>query len=80
MASLHGPKVFQKVHAPELRGLAVLTTSMIKYKITRIRNDRVAVENTSLVQNEKEVDALKISKNITMFLHKVGWHATTDIP
>ena len=62
MASLHGPKVFQKVHAPGLRGFVGLTTSMRNHKITRARNNRVAVENTSLVQNEKEVDALKYSK------------------
>ena len=62
MASLHGPKVFQRVHAPGLRGFAGLTTSMRKHKITRVRKDGVAVENTSLVQNEKEVEALKFSK------------------
>ena len=62
MASLHGPKVFQRVHAPGLRGFAGLTTSMRKHKITRVRKDGVAVENTSLVQNEKEVDAPKFSK------------------
>ena len=62
MASLHGPKVFQRVHAPGLRGFAGLTTSMRKHKITRVRKDGVAVENTSLVQNEKEVDSLNFSK------------------
>ena len=62
MASLQGPKVFQREHAPGLRGFAGLTTSMRKHKITRVRKDGVAVENTSLVQNEKEVDALKFSK------------------
>ena len=62
MASLHGPKVFQRVHAPGLRGFAGLTTSMRKHKVTRVRKDGVAVENTSLVQNEKEVDALKSTK------------------
>ena len=62
MASLQGPKVFQREHAPGLRGFAGLTTSMRKHKVTRAKKDGVAVENTSLVQNEKEVDALKFSK------------------
>ena len=62
MASLHGPKMFQRVHAPGLRGFVGLTTSMRKHKVTRARNNRVAVENSSLVQNEKEVDALKSTK------------------
>ena len=62
MASLHGPKMFQRVHAPGFRGFARLATSMRKHKVTRARKDGVAVENTSLVQNEKEVDALKFSK------------------
>ena len=43
-------------------GFAGLTTSMRKHQIIRVRNHRVAVENTSLVQNGKEVDALKSSK------------------
>ena len=62
MASLHGPKVFQRVHAPGLRGFAGLTTSMRKHKIIRSSNNRVEVENSSLVQNERVVDALKSSK------------------
>ena len=62
MASLHGPKVFQRVHAPGLRGFAGLTTSRRKYKVTRARMNRGAVENTRLVQNEKEVDTLNFSK------------------
>ena len=62
MALLQGPKVLQREHAPGLRGFAGLTTSMRKHKVTRARNHRVAVENTSLDQNEKEVDALKSSK------------------
>ena len=62
MALLQGPKGFQREHAPGLRGFAGLTTSMRKNKVTRVRKDGVAVENTSLVQNEKEVDALKFSK------------------
>ena len=62
MASLHGPKVFQKVHAPGLRGFVGLTTSGRKYKVIRARMKRVAVENTRLVQNEKEVDTLNFSK------------------
>ena len=62
MVSLHEPKVFQSVHAPGLRGFAGLTISMRKHKVTRARMNRVAVENTSLVQNEKEVDTLKFSK------------------
>ena len=62
MASLHGPKVFQRVHAPGLRGFVGLTTSRRKYKVTRGRLNRVAVENTRLVQNEKEVDTLNFSK------------------
>ena len=62
MASLHGPKVFQNVHAPRFRGSAGLTISMRKHKVTRARKYRVAVENTSLVQNEKGVDSLNSSK------------------
>ena len=62
MASLHGPKVFHKVHAPGLRGFVGLTTSRRKYKVTRARMNRVAVENTRLVQNEKEVGSLNSSK------------------
>ena len=62
MASLQGPKVFQRVHAPGHRGFAGLTTSMRNHKITRARNNRVAVENTSLVQNEKEVGSLNSSR------------------
>ena len=62
MASLLGPEVSQRVHAPGLRGFAGLTTSMRKHKVTRARMDGVAVENTSLVQNEEEVDSLNFSK------------------
>ena len=62
MTLFHGPKVFQRVHAPGLRVFAGLTTSMRKHKITRARNNRVAVENTTLVQNEKEVVSLNYSK------------------
>ena len=62
MASLHGLRVLQRVHAPGLRGFAWLTTSRRKHKVTRARMNRVAVENPSLVQNEKKVDALKFSK------------------
>ena len=62
MASLHGPKMFQRVHAPGFRGFAGLTTSMRKHKVIRARMKEVAVENTSLAQNGKEVDALKFSK------------------
>ena len=61
MASLHEPKMSQRVHAPGLRGFAGLTTSRRKYKVTRARMNGVAVENTSLVQNEKEVGALNFS-------------------
>ena len=50
--------MFQTVHAPGLRGFAGLTTSMRKQKVTGARMNGVAVENTSLVQNEKEVGAL----------------------
>ena len=62
MASLHEPKMSQRVHAPGLRGFAGLTTSMRKHKVTRAINHRVAVENTRLDQNEKEVDTLNFSK------------------
>jgi len=62
MASLHGPKVFQRVPAPGLRGFGGLTTSRRKHKVTIARMKRVAVENTRLVQNEKEVDSLNFSK------------------
>ena len=61
MASLHGPKMSQRVHAPGLRGFAGFTTSMRKHKVTRARMDGVAVENTSLVQNEKEGGTLNFS-------------------
>ena len=62
MALLHGPKVFQRVHAPGLRGFAGLSKSMRKHKVTRARKNRVAAENTRLVQNEKEVGSLNSSK------------------
>ena len=62
MASLHGPKVFQRVHAPGLRGFVGLTISRRKHKVTRAKINRVAVEITRLDQNGKEVDALKSSK------------------
>ena len=62
MASLHEPKMSQRVHAPGLRGFVGLTTSRRKYKVTRARMNRVAVENTRLVQNEKEVDTLNFPK------------------
>ena len=62
MASLHGPKVFQRVHAPGLKGFAGLTTSMRKHKVTRARKNGVAVESTGLVQNENDADTLKNSK------------------
>ena len=62
MASLHGPKVFQRVHPLGLKGFAGLTRSMRKHKVTRAKINRVAVENTRLDQNEKEVDTLNFSK------------------
>ena len=62
MASLHEPKMFQRVHAPGLRGFAGLTRSRRKHKVTRAKINRVAVENTRLGQNEKEVDTLNFSK------------------
>ena len=62
MASLHGPKVFQRVHAPGLRGFAGLSISMGKHKVIRARKNRVAVENIRLAQNKKEVDTLNFSK------------------
>ena len=62
MASLHEPKMSQRVHAPGLRGFARLTRSRRKHKVTRAKINRVAVENTRLVQNEKEVDSLSFSK------------------
>ena len=54
--------MFQRVHAPGFRGFAGLTISMGKHKVIRARKNRVAVENTRLVQNEKEVDTLNFSK------------------
>ena len=62
MALLQGPKVFQREHAPGLKGFAGLAISMRKHKIIRASNNRVAVENSSLVQNEKEVGSLRFSK------------------
>ena len=59
MASLHGLRVLQRVHAPGLRGFAGLATSMRKHKVTRARKNGVAVESTGLVQNENDVDSLK---------------------
>ena len=52
----------QRVHAPGLRGFARLTRSRRKHKVTRAKINRVAVENTRLDQNEKEVDSLNFSK------------------
>ena len=51
-----------KSACPGLRGFVGLTTSRRKHKVTRARMKRVAVENTSLVQNEKEVDSLNFFK------------------
>ena len=62
MTLFHEPKICQWVHAPGLRGLVGLSTSRRKHKVTRARMDGVAVGNTSLVQNEKEVGSLKFSK------------------
>ena len=80
MASLHEPKMSQWVHAPGLRGFVGLTTSRRKHKVTRAKINRVAVENTRLGQNEKRLFHSIFPKNITRLLHKVGLHATTDIP
>ena len=38
----------------------------------RVSKDMVAVQIFKLDQNEKEVDSLKIFKDITGFLHKYG--------
>ena len=62
MVSSHEPKLFQRLHAPGLRGFVGLTTSRRKHKVTRAKIIRVAVENTRLDQNEKEVDSLNFSK------------------
>ena len=62
MASLHGPKVFQRVHAPGLRGLVGLSTSRRRHKVTGAKINRVAVEITRLDQNEKDVDSLNFPK------------------
>ena len=62
MASLHGLKVFQRVHALGLRGFAGLTRSRRKHKVTRAKIIWVAVEITRLGQNEKEADSLNFSK------------------
>ena len=59
---MHGPKFSQWVHALGLKGFAGLTRSRRKHKVTRAKINRVAVENTRLVQNEKEVDSLNFSK------------------
>ena len=64
MAPLHGPKMSQTVHAPGLRGFLGLTTSGRKHKVTRARMKRVAVENTRLVQNEKDVNSLNFSNEL----------------
>ena len=62
MALFHELKMIKRVHAPGLRGFVGLTTSRRKHKVTRAKMKRVAVENTRLDQNEKEVDTLNISK------------------
>ena len=62
MASLHEPKMSQRVHAPRHRGFAGLTRSRRKHKVTRAKITRVAVENTRLDQKEKEVETLNFSK------------------
>ena len=62
MALFHELKMIKRGHAPGLRGFAGLTTSRRKHKVTRARMKRVAVENTRLVQNGKEVDSLNFSK------------------
>ena len=62
MTLFHEPKIFKWVHAPGLRGLVGLSTSRRKNKIIGAKLNRVVVENTSLDQNENEVDSLKFFK------------------
>ena len=62
MTFFHEPKLIQWVHAPGFRGLVGLSTSRRKHKIFGAKLNRVAVENTSVVQNEKEVVSLNYSK------------------
>ena len=59
MASLHGPKVFQWLQAPGLRGFVGWSMRRRKHKIFGAKLNRVAVEITRLDQNGKEVDSLK---------------------
>ena len=62
MALFHEPKICQWLHAPGLRGLVGLSTSMRRHKVTGAKINRVAVEITRLDQNGKEVDSLKTFK------------------
>ena len=62
MTLFHEPKIFKWVHAPGLRGLVGLSTSMRRHKVTGAKINRVAVEITRLDQNENEVDSLNFFK------------------
>ena len=62
MPLLHGPKIFQWSQSPGLKGLVGLTNSRKNLMGTRAKQNRVAVENTKLNQNEDEDCLLKFSK------------------
>ena len=66
MASLHEPKMIQRVHAPGFRGFVGLSTSRRKHKIIGAKINRVAVEITRLDQNGKEVDSLQIFQRTSL--------------
>ena len=56
---MHGPKIFQWVQSPGLKGLVRWTISRKDLMGTRAKQNRVAVENTKLGQRAKEDDFLK---------------------
>ena len=62
MASSHGPKVFQWLHAPGLRGFVGWSTSRGKNQGPKSKQEYGCCTNIMLDQNEDEVDSLKIFK------------------
>ena len=60
--SLHALKILQWVQSPGLKGFAGRAKGRKKLRVTRAKQNRVAVQITKLDQNEKEVDSLKSFK------------------
>ena len=54
--------MLQWVQSPGLKGFEGRVTSRKKLRVTRAKENRVAVQITNLDQNAKEVDSLKFFK------------------